>query len=323
MDQRPQGTHASLSTRNQRVRYDITSLDLFITVAEERNLTHAARRRHLAVSAISKRISELEAQVGSSLLIRNARGVDLTPAGQSLLFYARQVKQTLEQLDHELGDYATGVKGHVRIHAITSALSQFLPDDVSRFVALYPQIKFDIEERVGSAVIRAVADGRADLGIIAAQTPAQGLETLPYRDDELTLVVPGDHPLAARESVRFKQVLAHEFVGPHLESSMHTLLTDEAQKLGKVLKLRIRISSFDCMCRMVSTGLGLAVLPRSVINQYLRSHRLKAVTLDEPWARRSLLLVCKKYDTASPTLKALIEHLSHRHDTRAFCDRER
>ncbi|KJZ61416.1 LysR family transcriptional regulator [Pseudomonas fluorescens] len=291
------------------MRYDLTSLDLFITVAQERNLTRAARIKHLAVSAISKRITELESQVGAPLLIRNARGVELTPAGQSMLFYARQLKQTLEQLDNELGDYATGIKGHVRIHAITSALSQFLPDDVAGFVALYPLIKFDIEERVGSAVIRAVADGRADLGIIAVQTAAQGLETLPYRNDELTLVVPADHALASRKSVRFKEVLEHEFVGPHLESSMHTLLTSEAEKLGMALKLRIRISSFDCMCRMVSSGLGVAVLPRSVINQYLRSHKLKAVTLDEPWAQRSLLLTFKKYDAASPTLKTLIDHL--------------
>lgn len=299
----------ALETRILLLRYDLTSLDLFITVAQERNLTRAARIKHLAVSAISKRITELESQVGSPLLIRNPRGVELTPAGQSMLFYARQLKQTLEQLDNELGDYATGVKGHVRIHAITSALSQFLPDDVAGFVALYPQIKFDIEERVGSAVIRAVADGRADLGIIAVQTAAQGLETLPYRNDELTLVVPAGHALAARKSIRFEEVLQHEFVGPHLESSMHTLLTREAEKLGMALKLRIRISSFDCMCRMVSSGLGVAVLPRSVINQYLRSHKLKAVTLDEPWAHRSLLLTFKKYDAASPTLKTLIDHL--------------
>ncbi|NWA28532.1 LysR family transcriptional regulator [Pseudomonas gingeri] len=291
------------------MRYDLTSLDLFITVAQERNLTRAARIKHLAVSAISKRMTELEAQVGSPLLIRNARGVDLTPAGQSMLFYARQLKQTLEQLDNELGDYASGIKGHVRIHAITSALSQFLPDDVARFVALYPQIKFDIEERVGSAVIRAVADGRADLGIIAAQTPSQGLDTVAYRKDELTLVVPAGHPLAARKSIRFSEVLEHEFVGPHLESSMHMLLTTQAEALGMALKLRIRISSFDCMCRMVSAGLGVAILPRSVINQYLRSHKLKAVTLDEAWAHRSLMLVCKKYDAASPTLKTLIDHL--------------
>lgn len=291
------------------VLYDLTSLDLFITVAQERNLTRASRIKHVAVSAISKRISELEAQIGSPLLVRNARGVDLTPAGQSLLFYARQLKQTMAQLDTELSGYASGVKGHIRIHAITSALSQFLPADLAGFVRLYPQIKFDIEERVGSAVIRAVADGRADLGIIAAQTPAQGLETCPYQHDELTVVVPSHHVLAARKSARFKEVLEHEMVGPHLESSMHTLLTGEAAKLGMALKLRIRISSFDCMCRMVSNGLGIAVLPRSVINQYLRSHKLKAVTLDEPWAKRTLLLVLRRYDTASATLKTFIDHL--------------
>jgi len=291
------------------VRYDLTSLDLFITVAQERNLTRAGRIKHVAVSAISKRITELEAQIGSPLLLRNARGVELTPAGQSLLFYARQLKQTMAQLDTELSGYASGVKGHIRIHAITSALSQFLPQDVDGFAQLYPQIKFDIEERVGSAVIRAVADGRADLGIIAAQTASEGLEALTYRHDELTLVVPSGHELATRKVIKFKEVLEHEFVGPHLESSMHTLLTAEAAKLGMSLKLRIRISSFDCMCRMVSAGLGIAVLPRSVINQYLRSHKLKAVTLDEPWAHRKLLLVVRKYEAASPTLKTFIDHL--------------
>lgn len=291
------------------MRYDLTSLELFIIVAQERNLTRAARLQHLAVSAVSKRITELESQAGSPLLVRNARGVELTPAGQSMLFYARQFKQTVELLDNELSEYARGVKGHVRIHAITSALSQFLPDDVGRFVALYPQIKFDIEERVGSAVIRAVADGRADLGIIAMQTASQGLETVPYRHDELALVVPASHVLASRKTIKFKEVLEHEFVGPHLESSVHTLLTSEAEKLGMAIKLRIRISSFDCMCRMVSSGLGLAILPLSVVKPYMRSHKLKTVRLDEAWAARTLLLTFKKYDAATPTLKTLIDHL--------------
>lgn len=131
------------------MRYDLTSLDIFITVAEERNLTRVGRMKHLAVSAISKRVSELESQVGAPLLVRNARGVDLTPAGQSLLFYARQVRQTLAQLDQELGDYTTGVKGHLRIHAITSALSQFLPQDIADFVSIYPQIKLTSKNESG------------------------------------------------------------------------------------------------------------------------------------------------------------------------------
>ncbi|WP_426198574.1 LysR substrate-binding domain-containing protein [Pseudomonas sp. DC3200b2] len=291
------------------MRYDLTSLDLFLTVAEERNLTRAARLRHLAVSAVSKRVSELEQQAGAPLLVRNARGVELTPAGQSMVFYARQLRQTLDVLANELGDYATGVKGHVHIHAITSALSQFLPGDIARFARLYPQIKFDIEEQVGSAVVRAVAEGRAELGIIAQQTPAQGLETAPYRSDELIVLIPAGHPLEGRRQVTFAQALDYELVGAHQDSSVYRLLASEAQRLDKPLRLRVRISSFDCMCRMVSAGLGLAVMPRSVATPYLRSHKLKTLGLQEPWAHRSLLLVYRKYDAASPTLKTLIDSL--------------
>lgn len=291
------------------MRYDLISLDLFIAVAETRNLTHAAKLRHLAVSAVSKRISEMEEQAGAPLLVRYARGVELTPAGQSLLFHARQVRQALQNLDSELDEFAGGIKGHIRIHAITSALSQFLPQDVTEFAALYPQIRFDIEERVGSDVVRAVAEGRADVGVISAQTPAQGLETLPYRADELTLVAPVGHPLAGEGSVRLAQVLEHEMVGPHQESSVYQLLTREAQVLGVPLKLRIRISSFDCICRMVSAGLGLAVLPRSVVRPYQRSLQLKAVRLDETWAERSLLLVLQSYERTAPTLRTFIDQL--------------
>ena len=294
------------------MKYDLTSLDIFVTIAEEGSLTRAAQLKHIAVSAISKRVAELEEQAGSQLLVRRARGVTLTPAGQSMLFYARQLLHTLNLLDHELADYATGVKGHLRIHAITSALSQFLPDDIARFTALFPNIEFDIEERVGSAVIRAVADGSADLGIIAAHSRPEGLETLPYRNDKLTLVVPFGHPLSRRKSVKFHEVLKYEFVGPHQESSMHTLLTEEASKLGATLKWKIRISSFDCMCRMVSARLGVAILPGSVILPFLKSHKLHAVSLDEKWSDRSLLLVLRGYEMASPTLKSLIDHLKGR-----------
>ncbi|MCS4063766.1 LysR substrate-binding domain-containing protein [Pseudomonas putida] len=291
------------------MRYDLTSLDVFIAVAETQNLTHAANLRHLAVSAVSKRISELEDLTGAPLLIRHARGVELTPAGQSLLFYARQVRQTLQNLDAELGEFSEGVKGHIRIHAITSALSQFLPTDITAFAALYPLIRFDIQERVGADVVSAVAEGRADVGVIASQTASRGLQTVPYRTDELVVVVPGAHALASSTSIRFAEVLQYEMVGPHRESSMYGLLTQQAEALDMPLKLRIRISSFDCICRMVAAGMGIAVLPRSVVKPYQRSLKLKVLRLDEAWAVRALLLVLQSYDAAAPTLRTFVDNI--------------
>lgn len=291
------------------MRYNLTSLELFVAVAEERNLTKGAARCHLATSAVSKRISELEEQVGSPLFVRYPRGVGLTPAGQSMLHYARQLFQTMRQMDDELGEYAAGIKGHVRIHAITSALAQFLPDDLEGFMQRYPLIKFDIEERVGAAIIRAVADGRADIGIFASHTPSQGLQVFPYRNDELVLATPREHPLAGKDSVTFAEALAYEFVGPHLESSLHALLTARAKEASQPVRQRIRVSSFDCMCRMVAARLGIAILPRTIVAQHLPTLPLELVALNEPWARRELILGVRDFDSLPATARALVDQL--------------
>ncbi len=291
------------------MRYDLVTMDVFIAVAEERNLTRAAQRLHLAVSAVSKRIAELEEQVGSPLLLRYARGVDLTPAGQSVLHYARELRLVLGQMDEELASYSAGVKGHIRIHAITSVLAQFLPTDLERFLASYPLINFDIEERVGTAVVRAVIEGRADLGIFAEHTRAAGLETRPYRQDQLVVVTPRDHAIAARSKIAFAEALEHEFIGPHLDSSLYALFAQQQAEIGREMRVRVRVSSFECMCRLVGAKVGVAILPKAAIHQYLRPLKLQMTLLDEPWARRSLVIGVRSADLLSPTVRAVVEYL--------------
>ena len=233
------------------MRYDLTTLEIFVAVAEEANLTRAANRVHLAVSAVSKRITELEELAGATLLERLPRGVALTPAGQSLLHYARQVLRLVENMKSELSEYAGGVKGHIRIHASTSALTQFVPQELATFLNRYPMIRIEIEERVGAAIVRAVAEGTADIGILGSHTPSQGLATIPYHLDHLVLVVPGAHPLARRKQVRFADALAYPFVAHHPSSSLSALMTQAASDARKSLESRIQVSSFECMFRLV------------------------------------------------------------------------
>ncbi len=250
------------------MRYDLTSLEIFVAVADAANLTRAAEQQHLAVSAISKRITELEDIAGTALLLRHARGVSLTPAGQSLLHHARQMLQIVDHMRGELSEYAGGLKGVVRLHASTSALVQFLPPELQSFLGRYPLIRLQIEERTGAAIVRAVADGTADLGILGNHTPLQGLASLPYHTDRLALGVPNGHPLARRKAVRFAEVLHHDFVGPHADSSLWTLMTHAARGAGKTIQPRIQVSSFECMCLLVKAGLGVALLPERVLAQH-------------------------------------------------------
>lgn len=295
------------------MRYDLLSLEIFLAVAELGGVTRASQSCHLAASAVSKRISELEEKVGSKLFIRNARGMQLTPAGQSLRHYAHQLLDTLQKMEQELGEYGTGIKGHIRLHAITSALAQQLTLDIATFLDDYPQVRFDVEERSGAEVARAVSEGRAEVGIVAEHTLTLGLETVPYRVDEMVMAVSEQHPLAQRKSISFSEALAYEFIGPHPESSVHRLLSEQARLLGGVIRQRIRVSSFDSLCRMVSTNLGIGFLPKGVVRPYLRQLRLRALTLDEPWADRRLYVIARSFDALTPTTRAFVDHLTMEH----------
>lgn len=290
------------------MRHDLLSLEVFLQVAQQRNLTRAAEDCHLATSAVSKRISELEDRIGSSLFIRNSRGMELTPAGQSLLYHVRQLKVALSKMDNELSEYSNGVKGNIRIHAITSALAQHLTLDISAFLKQYPLIRFDIEERVGTEVVRAVSDGRADIGIIAETTPSLGLEVKHYRNDELVLTVSAEHPLASFEKVKFSEAIRYEFIGLPAESSVAMLLSQKAQESALIIQQRVQASSFECVCRMASTNLGVGVLPREVLTFYEGSLNLRPVHIDENWAHRRLLIVCRDFDLLPPTAKSFVEH---------------
>ena len=205
--------------------FDLASLRLFIAVADERSITRAASREHASLSAVSKRVSELEAVAGCALLSRHARGVTLTAAGETLANYARQVMQTLQSLKNELDQHASGGRGRVKVQANTWAITEFLADELHAFAALHPEVEVDLEEHPAASIVRAVADGSADLGIITQTTSGAALTMYPYHADHLVLVVPPNHPLTRRKSVRFVQTLEYEYVGYQAESPLQQLLS--------------------------------------------------------------------------------------------------
>ena len=291
------------------MRHDLVSLKIFVAVAECSNLTRAAAREHLAVSAVSKRIAELEALVRTPLLQRYPRGVGLTPAGQSLLHHARQLLHLIDRMDAELAEYAGGVKGHVRLHAVASAQNQFLPEDVESFLSRYPGVRVSLEEGTGKAVVLAVAEGAAEVGVVASRTPRPGLTAVPYRTDRLMIGVPLGHALARRRAVRFAEALKYPFVGPHADSSLAALMAEGARACGMAIEQRVQASSFDAMCRLVQTRLGITMLPEGVLALHVDAGRIAMVGLKEPWALREMVLIVREPDQLSHLARTLIEHL--------------
>lgn len=296
-------------------RIDLTSLQLFVAVYELGSIKQAAEREFIAPSAVSKRLSDLEAALDTTLLYRHNRGVDLTPAGESLLHHARTVLFSLEKMQNELSEYADGVRGHVRIHASISAIVQFLPEDLGAFSRQHAEVKIDLEEHLSSEVIRAVQEGAADLGICNTADGTGELQRASYRQDQLVLIAPAGHALTQHHTIAFEDALAYDLVGLHSNSSIYLAMRHAAVQLGRTMKLRIQVTGLDAMCRMIHNGLGIGVMPQQAFQQMQGLGDLVYIPLTDAWARRSIDLVARDFSTLPRTARLLVDHLTQSHAT--------
>jgi DNA-binding transcriptional LysR family regulator len=297
----------SLSINPARV--DFVTLRLFSAVATAGSITKGAEQCHLALSAASRRLSDFESATGSTLLERTSQGVVLTSAGHVAFQHAMRLVQGFEQFSSELKEHSRGSRGHVRLWANMSALTEFLPAALAGFLESYPDIRVELEEQLSGDIVHAIVDGLADIGVFAEGTPTHGLEVAPFQIDELVVVCSDHHPLAALRRVTFKECLAHDFVGLNRGSSLLELISRAADREGKALRVRVQVRSFDAMCQMISANLGIGVLPRAACAPMLGKRGLKALSLDELWARRRLVVATKAKTPLTPSATLLVEHL--------------
>jgi DNA-binding transcriptional LysR family regulator len=303
--------HTSVWAPNMNVhRLELVSLSLFSLVARSGSISKGAALAHLAVGAASKRITDLEAAVGVALFERHSRGITLTAAGHALLQHAQRILKDVDVLSADLSDYAAGVVGVVRLSANTSAITQFLPTEIAAFAQANPHIRIELEEQNSDQVAMAVVDGRADFGILAGGTPVLGLQTMPYRRDRLVLVVPQRHPLAKRRTLALGDAIDYDFVSLSQSTSLAGLLDAAATSLGKRLKVRIRVRSFDAMCMMVAANLGIAVLPAAAVRPHLPAMGLREIAMSDDWAHRELLICARDLNALPKPARLFVNHLS-------------
>ncbi len=228
------------------MKFDLTDLRLFCEVVDAGSITAGAERSAIALAAASTRIRGMEQSLGSALLVRSRHGVTPTPAGLTLLKHARTMLAQSARLREDLSAYAGGASGEVRLLANTNALTEFLPEALSLFLAEHPHVSVDLEERLSDEIVGLVAEGAADIGIVAGTVDVGALATYPFRSDRFVVVTAQDHPLAQRSSVGFVEVLAFDFVGLERSSSLQRFLTTKAAREGRPLKARGATPQLRC-----------------------------------------------------------------------------
>lgn len=291
------------------MHFDLTDLRLFRHVAETGSITAGAARSSLALASASARVRGMEEQVGVPLLERGRRGVALTPAGRALLYHARLVTGQVERMRGELGEYARGLKGHVRLLANTAAASVHLPEILASFLAANPNVDVDLDERPSPEVARAVAEDEAEIGIASDHADLSGLQANSFRTDRLVLIVPRGHALAGRTRIAFAEALGSEFVGLSGDVALGLHLAGHAARVGARLRMRVRVRGLDAACRMAAFGAGVAVIPEAAARQWDGEGRLALIPLEDSWAERRLVVVVRQLDALPAHARRLAEHL--------------
>jgi DNA-binding transcriptional LysR family regulator len=291
------------------VRFDLTDLSLFRHIVEAGSITHGAERANLALAAASTRIRNMEQALGTELLTRGRQGVTPTQAGRTLLQHARVILDQSERLREDLGAYAGGVAGQIRLLSNTNALTEFLPEVLSSFLADHPNVSVDLEERLSEEIVALIAEGVADIGIVAGTVDARRLARYPFRQDRFVLVVPKKHALAKRTEIDFDEVLDHDFIGLERQSAAQRFFADKASRIGRPLRLRVQLRSFETVCRVVEFGVGVGIVPRSTALRAVKTMAICMLDINDEWAVRDLTICVRDLSALPPFARQLVEHL--------------
>ncbi|WP_020177539.1 LysR substrate-binding domain-containing protein [Methylopila sp. M107] len=291
------------------MRFDLTDLRLFLAVAEAGSLTGGAGRANLALASASERIRAMEDFAGAALLERLHRGVRPTPAGERLAHHARLILDAHDRMLGDLAKYGRGLKGHVRLIANTAAIAEHLAGPLAGFLAAHENVAVDVDEATSAEAFAAVAAGRADVGVASDQVDAGALSTTPFRRDALVLVAPKGHPLAGSKTASFADTLAFEHAGLTAGASLPSYLAGQARRLGRTMTFRVRVGSFESVCRMAEQGVGIGIVPAAAARRARRSMSIAVVPLADGWTERTLVIATRGEGSLSPHARDLVEWL--------------
>jgi len=291
------------------MRFDLTDLRLFANVVEAGSLTGGAERTHMTLASASQRVRGMEDALGTPLLVRHAQGVRVTEAGRTLVHHARVVLAQMVRLHGELGDHGHGLRSHVRLLANTSALMEHLPEPLGTFLAAHPRMSVDVEERPSHAIAEAVRNGLCDIGVLSDVADVAGLAHFPFRRDDLMLVLPRGHALAGRRRAALAELPADDMIGLAAGNPLQDHITQQARRSGRRPHYRVRVRSFEAVCRMVEQGIGAGIVPVTAAARCARTMKVARVRLTDDWAERSLLACVRDEAALAPPARRLLRWL--------------
>ena len=242
---------------------EIRHLEFFLEVARQKSFGKAAQALHISQPSVSKAVKELEAELGKTLFLRSNKFVQLTDAGEAILEQASQITASFNNIKSVLDgeDAWQAGKIHIGLPPITAVTT--LSSVLGEFQALYPRIQLHLHEYGPRRIESSLLDGLLDFGVFTPEN-AVDFDCIWFERDPHWLVVNAGHELAAKESVRYRDLDGQPLVIYTPEYKLHNNILDRCRKAGAAPKIRLETTQLEMMTQMVAAGIGVALLPEKI-----------------------------------------------------------
>jgi DNA-binding transcriptional LysR family regulator len=272
---------------------DLSQLQVFLTVAKEQSFSRAAEKLYRTQPAVSIVIRKLEESVGQPLLVRGARQVKLTDAGELLRDYAERLINLRDEIQKGMEDLKSLGRGELRLGVNESSIHALLPA-LARYRKLYPGVKLVMHRTLSRDIPQEVLNYRLDLGAVSYVPQDAKLAAVEILRDELTFVVPPKHRLARRPSVDIKELGEETFIAHNVESPYRSRVIQLFEKHRVPLHRDIEMPTIESIKRFVQMGMGVAIVPRMCVLWEVERKLLTEVRIRQLKMPRSLYLVSRR-----------------------------
>ena len=285
---------------------NLRQLRYLVALADERHFTRAAAREHVAQPALSQQIRSLEAEVGLALVERTTRRVAMTHAGEVLVARARRALAELDAADAELQSLAGVQAGRLSV----GALHTMGPVDLSLLLATfhdrYSAVELTVREQSSEELAAMLREDEIDLAFLSVteRIQSRGLTLRPLVSEELVVVLPADHALAGRATLRLRDLADEPFITFREGARLRELLMRAAERQGFEPRIALESNESRRIRSLVSRGLGVAILPRSDAES--PGSIVAVADLVEPPLRRDVTLASRAERRQSPAAEAFL-----------------
>ena len=287
---------------------DFVTLRVFKAAVEEQSFVSAAEREHLAASAISRRIADLEARLGIELLRRHDRGVELTPAGKVLMRHVKSLFDIVEVTLSDLESLTLGRSGEVRVSASLSAISSTLPRIIGEIKAEHPNLDLRLEQNNSEETLVSLHRGTADIGFVSGIDVVDGLTSFEILAEPLRVVLPRSHALATRsDGLKFADLTEVDYIGLRKDLALQQLISRKAIGHDMQMRITVTVDGFESLAKYVAMGMGVSIMPKFHADDAAKAHGVVAVPLLEEWAERKTHVCVKSIASLSPASKIVLE----------------